>query len=261
MISDGLDRLISSTAWRMTPPQPYGAFHLAFFLVGLAVCIFAAWKLRGLGERGNRRLLLSIGVFLLVCELYKQLFYYYFIGDHSYPWWIFPFQLCSIPMYLCIIAPLLKPGRLQKALYDFMLAFNLMGGFIAFLEPSGLIHEYWTLTLHAFVWHMTLVFIGLYLGFSRRAGGTLKGYKGAALLFVALCGVAFSINLLLCRVSGGSINMFFVGPSVSPLIVFKTISARYGWYVNLPLYVGALCLGAFLFYWPFCLHRKRAKAK
>lgn len=249
------------TAWEMTPPKAYGTFHLAFFIGGVALSLLLAWLLRKSSEKTNRILLMSVGGFLILTEIYRQLFYYFVVGEGTWQWWIFPFQLCDIPMYMCIIAPLLPKGKVQKAMYDFMLAFNLMGGFISFFEPSGLVHEYWTLTLHAFIWHMMLVFIGLYLGFSRRAGLRLSDYKGTVLVFVGLSVVAFLINLALWNVSEGTVNMFYVGPRTSPIIVFEDIATRFGWYVNTPIYMACLCLGAFVFFLPFCLYNQKAQPR
>ena len=200
---------------------------------------------------------MGCGIFLTVTEIYKQLFYYFYIGGGNYQWWIFPFQMCSVPMYLCILAPLLKPGRVQKGMYNFMMIYNLLGGFMAFIEPSGIVHGYWTLTLHAFIWHMILVFVGLYLAMSNRGGKSMADYRSASVTFVCLCAVAFCINLLLRNVSGGSVNMFFVGPSNSSLIVFKTISENFGWYVSTALYIPTVCLGAFIIFLPFHLSAKK----
>ncbi|MBQ6568701.1 MAG: YwaF family protein [Clostridia bacterium] len=258
---DLLNRFISSTAWPMTPPKAYGTFHLTFFFVGLAVSILLAWLLRRIGDKGNKILLVCVGSFLLLSEIYKQLFYFFYIGHGSYQWWIFPFQMCSVPMYLCFIAPFLKKGAVQKGMYNFLVFFNLMGGFISFFEPSGLIHEYWTLTIHAFLWHMSLVFLGLYIGFSKRAGSEKKDYLTACAAFVGLCIVAFCINLIFWKVSEGTINMFFVGPANNSLIVFKTIAEKFGWYISTLLYIPAVCLGAYIFYLPFHLFSKRAKNK
>ena len=255
-----LDLLFTSTAWEMVRPKAYGPFHLLFMLIGFAVCALAAWRFRNASERTNRVVLLSVGVFLLLSEIYKQLFYYFFMNDNTYAWWIFPFQLCSIPMYLCIIAPLLKPGKVQKAMYSFMMIYNLLGGAIAFAEPSGLLHSYWTLTIHALIWHMLLVFVGLYLCFSNRGGHTIKDYRLATVTFLILCAVAFSINLIFWNVSDGSINMFFVGPNNSPLIVFKQISEYFGWYVSTALYIPAVCLGAYLCFLPTYIYHKRKQA-
>ncbi len=243
-----LSDFMTATARKMTPPTPYGAFHLTYAFVGFLICGLLAWKLRKVGEKGNRAVLLTCGIFLLVCELYKQLFYYFYIGNGSYAWHIFPFQLCSVPMYLCILAPLLKPGKLQKGMYNFMMIFNFLGGLMAFMEPSGIITGYWTLTLHAFTWHMMLVFIGLYLAFSGRAGTQTPDYWSAAKTFVVLCALAFAINVVFRDVSGGDINMFFVGPSNSSLVVFKQISEAFGWYVSTLLYIPVVCLGAYIIF-------------
>ena len=121
-----LDTFMTWTAWSMEKPPAYGLFHLSFAFIGFALSLFFAWKLRNLSDKANRILLLCCGGFLVITEIYKQLFYYYYIGNHSYQWWIFPFQMCSIPMYLCIIAPMLKPGKVQKAMYDFMMIYNLL---------------------------------------------------------------------------------------------------------------------------------------
>jgi len=258
---------IQWTAWPMVKPASYGPFHLIFLFVGLAVSFLLAFLLRKTNETQNKIVLGIVGVFLLVTEVYKHLFYTFVIGEGSYQWWIFPFQLCSIPMYFCLIAPFLKKGKIQKGMYNFMLAFNLMSGFISFLEPSGLVHEYWTLTLHAFTWHMLLVFVGLYIGFSGRAGLELKDYKYAIITFVILCCVAFSINLILWNMPAandnptGHMNMFYVGPADSPIVVFKDICKSVGWYVNTPIYICCLCVAAFIFYLPFALWNKRKLKK
>lgn len=253
-----LSQFMEWTAWEMTKPKPYGPFHLFFTFVGFALSVFLAWKLRNSGKRANKVILLTVGLILLFSEVYKQLFYYFYIGEGSYQWWIFPFQLCSVPMYLCLIAPLLKPCKLSHGMYSFMMIYNLLGGFMAFVEPSGIVHGYWTLTLHAFIWHMLLVFVGLYIGFSGRGGWETKDYWIATKTFLGLCVVAFAINLLFWDVSEGTINMFFLGPKDSSLAVFKDIAKNFGWYVSTALYIPAVCLGSYIFFVPFhCYWKKR----
>ena len=243
-----IEELLRMTMWPMTKPPAYGAFHISFTLIGFALCYFAAWKLRKLGEKGSRALLFGCGAFLLITELYKQLMYYYCLGDAGYDWDILPFQLCSIPMYLCLAAPLLKKGRVQNALYSFMAYFNLLGGAISFAEPSGLLHSWWTLTFHSLLWHMCLVFIGLFLIFSGRAGKKITDYSDAAKVFLLLCGEAFIINITLRELSDGAVNMFFIGPSNNPIIVFSAIAEHFGWFAATAVYIPAVCLGAYLIF-------------
>ena len=114
-----------------------------------------------------------------------------------------------------------------------------------------------------------LVFVGLFLCVSGRGGTQKADYSAATGIFLALCGVAFALNCVVQFGLGEEMNMFFVGPGNSPIIVFKQFSEWFGWYVNTPIYIGAVCLGAYivfvLIYWaqnktlPF--GKKKAAAK
>lgn len=241
-----LDLFFESIAWTMTPPPAYGAFHILYTLIGFTLCALAAWKLRNVSDKTCRYILFSIGLLLAVSELAKQLFYFFAIKDNTYSWGDFPFQLCSVPIYMCLIAPWLKPGKVQRGMYSFMVLYNLLGGAISFTEPSGLLLNRWFLTVHALVWHMLLVFIGLFLCFSKRGGNRREDYIYATRTFLCLCIIAFGLNCFVQYGLGEHMNMFFVGPGNSPIAVFSQFSQWFGWYVNTPIYIFALCLGAYL---------------
>ena len=240
-----LKDILSSTAWQMEIPPAYGVFHISFVLIGFFVSFSAAFLLRKLSDKANNILIFSVGAFLFVAEIYKQLMYKLIISpEQLYHWGAFPFHLCSIPMYLCLIIPFLKKGRVQQTMYDFLMTYNLLGGFIAFFEPSGLLHRYVMTTAHSLIWHMLLVFVGAYVAFSQRGKTEKKNFKQATMLFLVLCVVAFAINCAFWDISDGALNNFFVGPKVSSLIVFKQIGEACGWYVSTALYIPATCLGA-----------------
>lgn len=245
--------IMSKTAWPMELVKPYGAFHLIFFLGGLLISFLISFKLRNIEIKKLNKILFWLGIFLLISELYKQLFYTFYIGKGLYQWWIFPFQLCSIPMYFALAARYIHNKKVYTAMMVFLISYNLLGGFTAFLEPSGLIHPYWTLTIHAFIWHMMIVFMGLLIGMNNHLKFKMKDFKGNIILFLCLCLLAFIINVI---VKNG-INMFFVGPENSSIIVFKTISQKYGWFINDLFYLFALTLGAFIFYYPFTKLKKK----
>ncbi len=254
--------LLTATAWEMETPKAYGLLHVSFMLIGFALAGLCAWKLRRASDRTNRAILLSIGIFLVLCEAYKLLMNEWIISpEDGFNWGNFPFQLCSIPMYLCLIIPCLKSQRLKRALYGFLMTFNLLGGFIAFFEPSGLLHGHWTLTFHALVWHMLLVFLGVYVGLSGRGCTERRHYKDTAVVFLVLCATAFAINCAFWEVSEHQIKMFFIGPGNSPIIVFKQISEMFGWVVNTAIYIPVVCLGAYLIFLPFCHYHKKCREK
>lgn len=249
-IINWLESVIVATGWETAVPKSYGAFHLAFTIIGFLACGFITWKLRSVSERKSRAIIFSMGAFLAFLDMYKQLFYHFYVdaGEPGYTWWIFPFQLCNIAMYFCLIAPLLKKGPVQQGMYSFMMLYNLLSGGISFLEPSGLLHPYPTLTAVSCLWHMVLVFVGLFLVFSGRGGSTKKDYILSTITFLSLCVVAFSINLIFWKPSGGTINMFFIGPANSSLAVFSYIAKTFGWYVSTALYIPVVCLGAYLIF-------------
>lgn len=255
---DTLRHWLSLTAWEMEIPPSYGVFHILVMVGGFSLCGVLAWLLRRAGDRANRAILLGIGTFLLLSEIYKQLFYIWVAEPgQGYRWGIFPFQLCSIPLYFCLIASLLRPGRVQKGMYNFLMLYNLLGGFIAFFEPSGLFHGHVTLTAHALVWHMMLVFLGFYLFLSGRGGLDRQDYRSATYTFLGLCVVAFGINCAFWEISDHQIKMFFLGPGNSPIIVFKQIAETFGWVVCTAIYIPVVCLGAYLLLLLFRLIRRR----
>lgn len=238
------------TAWEMTPPQSYGLFHILFVVIGGIVAVLLAWFLRKANDKQNKIILGVAGGFLILTELYKQLFYFYVVKDCEYSWWIFPFQLCSIPMYLCILCLFIKNEKVLNYIYNFMFAFNFFGGAISFAEPSGLNHSYWTLTLHAYTWHMILVFIGLYLFFSKRAGQNWYDFFKGVVVFLICCCVAQIFNVAF-RDKGG-VNMFYISPYVnSSIFFFDNFNRQYGWFANMCLYLTAIILGAGIMYYAF----------
>ena len=237
------------TAWKMIEPKPYGSFHVLFTVFGGVVALWAAYALRNAGEREHRFVLLTAGLALAVSEVYKQLFHTYYLNDGVYNWKILPFQLCSVPMYLCLILAVLPRGKMAEALETFLGTYNLLGGVMSFAFPAGLCHEYWTLTLHAFGWHLLLVFLGLYVAFSGRGDYSGPTMKRATVLFVLLCAVAIGINVLLGDVSQGTVNMFYLGPPITSQPVFHTIAECLGWKVNAVVYMGSIVMGAYLLAW------------
>ena len=245
---DILKSAITVSAWMIDTPKAYGLFHISFVVIGFLSAFWFARKLRYLTDKGSDYLLFGIGIFLFLTEIYKQLLHFFVISPDSYAWGVFPFHLCSVPMYICIIVPLLPKGKLKQAMFSFMMLYNFLGGSIAFFEPSGLLHAYATLTAHSLIWHMLLVFIGLYLLFSGRGGFRIEDYQNATIIFLLLSCVAFTINLLFREASNGRLNMFFVGPGNSTLIVFKQISEAFGWYVSTAIYIPTVCLGAYIIF-------------
>ncbi len=243
-----IEKIVTAAAVPMTVPKAYGTFHILLMIFGLTAAIGLAWLCRKFDGKKNKILLLSFSGVLIASEIFKQFFCMYVINGGSFYWSEFPFQMCSMPMYLCPIAVFCKNERVRRALYGFMMSYNLIGGLGGVFEPSGTFHGWVFLTVHSIIWHYSLVFLGFYIIFSRRMGRTSKDYFDTVKVFCILAFIAFVINTLVGITSGDLIQMFFVGPNPPTIVVFNTIAAKFGWVASTAVYIPLLSLAAGVFF-------------
>ncbi len=240
-----MERFFFFTAWPMVPPAPYSCFHLILALSGAAAAFLAAlfFSSRSASFR-PWRILFACGLFLALTEAYKQGFLYFVVNGRSYDWWYFPFQLCSVPMYLCLAYPFVSP-KLQTVLGTFIQDFGLLGGIMALAAPAGLMHPYWTLTLHGFLWHFILIFLGIYCWRSRLSQAGFSGFARTLPLFFICILIATAVNVW----TGPEENadMFYISPYYPSLqVVFHSIALYIGIIPGNIVYLFCVCLGAAL---------------
>ena len=207
----------------------------------------------------------TAGFVLMGMEVIKISFFHFALHDCNLTDTvnIFPFQLCSMPIYMAPIASYLdEKSRVCKAMLTFMMTYTFMSGLSAFINPSGILMSHILPTFHSLIWHMLLVFIGLLIAFSGRGGNELKDFGRAALLFVICCHIALFLNILLpMLLPGAVVNMFYVGPQRSSLIVFDKLYNQYDWVVQYKAYEMALTIGAFVFFLPHLIVGKVREKK
>lgn len=229
----------------MLEPTPYSLFHIIITVAGISFVCMLAWKLRHLSTRTFRTVIFCCGLFLSISELYKQLFLYYIVNEGHYDWWYFPFQLCSLPMYLCLMIPPFHSSRSSRVWYTFLQDYALLGGIMALAVPSGLMHSYWTLTLHGFFWHFILIFVGLLTCMNCRADSSNSAYRKILILYGFCCAIATIINIS-CA-SYGEVNMFYISPYYrSSQIVIKQIAIAFGNMTAVTCYILLSCLGTYI---------------
>ena len=207
-------------------PQMFGPFHIGVALGGGAAAVILAKIVsrgadrsegcssqNGSANIGLYRLLFVCGLVMAASEVWKQLFYYRVVY-HAFNWWYFPFQLCSVPMYLCLALPALKE-RGRTVVCTFLWSFTFLGTAAALIYPQDMLRPYTALTAHAFGWHLLLVFISFVCFFGRLAGDRARDFGGAVLLFLGLAGVATAVNVIgehAGTILGTYPNMFYISP-------------------------------------------------
>ena len=239
-----MERFFQLTAWPMVPPRPWSAFHLLLAVPGVwAACVLAVRMAEQ--KKDLSRTLFSCGLLLALMELYKQGFLYFIENDHQYNWWYFPFQLCSIPMYLCLLFPLLKSPCFRKPAAEFIKDFGFLGGIMALLVPPGRMHPYWTMTLHGFFWHFILIFAGVFCAASPLTDAAPRSFLQTLPLFFSCCIIALLINAAAGPMADA--DMFYLSPyHPSSQPVFHQISSILGVFPGILFYILAMVLGGCL---------------
>ncbi len=189
---------------------------------------------------------LTTGTLLILSEIFKQLAFTAIEGAYRFD--LIPFQLCSIPMYLCILMPVLPEGKIQRAMRTFIATFGLMGGVASYIAPGTMCRDWLELTLHSFIWHLVLIFLGFYVFFSHNTEYKKQGFLGAEILYLSLSLIALGINIICLDTPGADVNMFYIGPKPSNLPLCREITAHFGVAINSIIYMSALSLCAFWIY-------------
>lgn len=129
--------------------------------------------------------------------------------------------------------------------FTFIQDFGLLGGIMALAEPSGLMHPYWTMTVHGFLWHFNLIFMGLICAFYNLKTETPKSYLHTIPLFLFCTAIATAVNVL--SHPYGNADMFYISPYYpNGQIVFHQISLVIGTFAGNCLYLASVLLGGFI---------------
>ena len=98
------------------------------------------------------KVLFFIGIFLLTSEILKQLLLTFVVNNGHYNLWYFPFQLCSLPMYLLVLYPFFHTEPARNTILGFLSTYNLLGGIAVFFDTSGMHYPLLILTVHSNGW-------------------------------------------------------------------------------------------------------------
>ena len=113
-------------------PDMYGAFHISILAAFLVIDVLLFLFLKKKPEKALRKAIHVMGMIMIVLEIWKQWFIFTYIYER-YTMWFFPWQLCSMAMYLSSLLPFLK-GKTEEASLVFLSTFSpyIMTSFFLF---------------------------------------------------------------------------------------------------------------------------------
>ena len=199
------------------------------------------------------RFIIYVGIILIVLEIWKQLTLWIVEFNWKYNVWYFPFQLCSMPMYIIALYGYLvkfRPGRdtenMKKILLTFLQDYGFLGGVMSLIVHGGLIHPgYMLLTAHGFIWHILMVVLSLYISLNRLSLPGINGFFRTVPLLLCLAAAAETINITLHGF--GDCDMFYISPyHISSQPLFSDIDMAAGRGVGIAVYIASVVIGALI---------------
>ena len=245
-----LENILRILDTQMTQPTLYGWFHiLSLLLTAGAAVALCRW-----GKNWNpRTVVLITAAVVSVLEIYKQINYSFSYGDgirFDYQWYAFPFQFCSTPMYVGLLAGLTKKGKIHEAANAYLATYAVFAGVCVMLYPATVFIGTVGINIQTMVCHGSMIVVGVYLlytGYVKVKHGTVLK---AAPVFVVCVGLACAMNELAFRtglLETETFDMFFISPYGTPsLPVYSLVQNMVPFPWCLVIYVAGFTLAAYL---------------
>ena len=255
-----MKKLYLLLAYKIKAPKSFGLFHLA----SAAIIAFITAKLCKKApydtERRERRLAFIFWVILILFETYKQIIYSVSLqGDEfiwRYAWGSFPFQLCSMALYVLPFIAFLPHGRLRESFVAFYGSYILLGGLAVCVYPGNVFTETLGVNIQTMVWHGSQVILGIYFNTNRFSNNEAltpaDQLRSAFPLFLGSVSIAVILNVVIRNMLNSIgisevFNMFYISPyheSIFPILDKLSVCAPYP--VFILTYVTALTVFSFI---------------
>lgn len=167
-----------------------------------------------LRNRKLNRVLKLLFLYFILSEIFKQIMLHIING--CFDFWYFPFQLCSLPLYLIPLYLLTQ----KKYLLNFLSDFCLLGGIFAFFDTSGMHYVSNILTVNSYLWHYVLIYLGFFIKLNTEG----NDFRYEIMIYLICIIIATVINVLF-----KDANMFYISPyHRMNQLVFRDISLNIG---------------------------------
>ena len=214
----------------------FGGLHFIFLLLVTGLSLLLIIHLSDATDKAFR-IVIAVGFsVMLALEVLKQLALSVILVDGSitydYNWDIFPFQLCSTPLYVLPMLAFLPNGHLRDAAASYIMTFALIGGVSVYLVPKTVFQTKAALNIQSMIHHGLQIVLGTFTAAYYRRRINRRFLLGGIGLFTVLYTIANLLNTIGydmlvsfgLLIEGESFNMFYVSPRADQSIpVFEDI--------------------------------------
>ena len=249
-----LGEIIEVLDWKMNTPQPYGWFHLLCcaltIIAAIIICILCKHKTR----RQVIAIVFGTAIIVAILEIYKQInFTFSFDGKEitsDFLWFAFPWQFCSMPMYVGLLAGIFRKGKIHESLCAFLATYSIFAGVCVMVYPVTVFVDTIGINIQTMVCHGSMITIGVYLLYTGYVKMEHKTILKALPVFVIAVFIATIMNEIAYYtglLKTDEFNMFFISPHCDPsLPVYSIVQEIVPYPLCLFIYVAAFTLAAYV---------------
>lgn len=206
---------------QMTRPGLFGWFHLmwiALVILGsVGLCVLHKRKALSVPS-----VLLTVSIIVAALELYKQINYSFSYSNgihYDYQWYAFPFQFCSTPMYVGLLAGVFRRGKFHDALCAYLATFSVFAGLCVTVYPGDVFVGTVGINIQTMICHGSMIVLGVYLFYTGHVKAQIKTLLKAIPVFATCVGLAAMMNEVAYAtglLERETFNMFFISPYCAP---------------------------------------------
>lgn len=254
----------------MSRPQLYGWFHILWLVITIGSTVVLCRRFGKNKDKYAPTIVLAVAVAVTLLEVYKQINYTFTVSDTGavsgdFQWYAFPFQFCSMPMYVGLLTGLFRKGKVHDALYAFLATYSVFAGVCVMLYPQDVFIETIGINIQTMICHGSMIAVGVYLlysGYVKIEHRTVFKAMPVFAVAVALAAVMNEVAHLTGLLQTETFNMFFISPHCEPsLPVYSLVQQVVPFPWCLLIYIAVFTLAAYIILLLAMLIRNLRKSK
>lgn len=240
---------------QMAEPGLYGWFHNLWLVIIAAATILLCKLFKEGTPKQACTVILTVAVAVILLEVYKQINYTFSVDaagkiEFDYQWYAFPFQFCSTPMYVGLLAGILRKGRIHRGLCAYLATYAVFAGAAVIFYPGDVFVKTIGINIQTMICHGSMITVGIYLlytGYVKLEHKTILKAMPVFAVTVTMAAVMNEIANACGLLERETFNMFFISPYCeSTLPVYSAVHNAVPFPLNLVIYILGFTAAAYV---------------
>ena len=247
---NAVEKIVEFLSFEIERPKSFGVFHISCTVICIGILMFLCLRKEKDHDKTLKRILLVYGFSALVLEVLKQVTWSFDYSSMSYSWYAAPFQLCTMPIFVSLIAAFIKKGKVRDSLFSFLAFFTILGSIATMVYPESCFVKTLLVDIHTMVLHLGSFIVSVYLIVKGDAKTNYKRLLSGFIVFLICASLAMILNIIVHNfITSETFNMFYISPYfTSSLPVFDKVYESVPYLVLLLFYLTMVFIGSIFIY-------------